>query len=1084
MCIVSTKRKKTEYGTAKRTVIFRKISVLALALAAIVGGAAAVAFAADAAAGASSAAAPNVSAPIPTSADTAVRPKPIVRPATPLKPVTPDMKIPGTGAPIPYIVPPYLSVPEVPAESGRVIVADTLRFRWPPLDSAEAAKRGVPFDSSAARIFHADTSSTEAGDGAAGAFDASDAADKEAKTAEPAAPKRPKTRQELGKMSREELFRLAFGRDAPDKPRNLTVRVFGEGRPVGSTEIAYNNDFSVFTFKSTALSRLLDRVILPSAREAVGDSAGYFSSDLMEAAGYKLRVDDMRFELHITFPPDDKGVQFTDLSGGYQVDEPRGEEIPAATVSLYVNYSVDDRARYLWYGRDPAYSGRRGNDTITRDPATVNLEGALNVNGWVFESSGWIREPYGREPFTWEHIRRDDARLVRDFVKPRSQLTLLDIMAGTSILPGPMSGGVRYEHNNYFFGNDPYSNLNSVTFFMAEAGEVEVYMNGTFRRRLYLPAGHHQVGGFGGEPGRNSVRLLLRSPSGSAEEVPFEFVLSDPRIMARGDLRYALSAGVRREYAPSPACFNYYGDEPVVSADVAYGLHHAINTGLSAVATRHTGLGGAQISFDAGGLGFVDMRAMLSYRADDMVAGGRAEASYTADLKRPVARFNLFATGDPERVILPQLSLALRGYYQTGYYTTRMFDEPYLGVNGNLGGFSGNFAAALWRGSVSATAGVNYYRMTGFEAIYYPNDYNYGVRLSQGLGRSYFSVSAGEYVRGGVRSPYFTLNTNHAFGTDFRVRGHRFSASANAGMSTRYVQAVRNDSLPEKPDSMEVDWSYGGVLGWGWSNDATGGGTRAYTAEMRFENDQTPTVSATLRHIYNRARLNADYDLLFGNYVGYDERQNHAFRGELTGSFMFADGVWAMGQPVSGGGFVLIDPRGDLADATVHVNRSRAAGNEFSRSGALGAAYHNRLMSYSPTELTLSLTDVPVGAFLEQSRYYAMGTYKQGFALKVGKRSQVMAVVPFVDKRSGRPLGHTYLTVTADADNQDEETANAPRASFTSDDGILQMGGLAPGYRYRVRFRQSSRLKDVFIEIPEDAHGIYEHPVVEVDRED
>jgi outer membrane usher protein FimD/PapC len=1029
---------------------------LALALAAFVGGAVAVAFAADAAAGASSGAA--------------------------LKPVTPDMKIPGTDAPIPYLVPPYLSVPEVPAESGRVIVADTLRFRWPPRDSAEAAKRGVPFDTSAARIFYADTSSTE--NGGAGAFDTSDdAAEKSGSTAEPAAPKRPKTRQELGKMSREELFRLAFGRDAPDKPRNLTVRLFGEGRPVGSTELAYNDDFTVFTFKSTALSRLLDRVILPSAREAVGDSAGHFSSDLMEAAGYTLRVDDMSFELHITFPPDDKDVQFTDLSGGYQTEEPRGEEIPAAAVSLYINYSVDDRARYLWYGRNPSYNGWRGNDNISRDPATVNLEGALNVSGWVFESSGWIREPYGGERFTWEHIRRDDARLVRDLVKPRSQLTLLDIMAGTSILPGPMSGGVRYEHNNYFFGNDPHSNLNSVTFFMSEPGEVEVYMNGTFRRRLYLPAGHHQVGGFGGEPGHNSVRLLLRSPSGAAEEVPFEFLLSDPRIMARGDLRYALSAGVRREYAPSPVCFNYYGDEPVVSADVAYGLHHAINTGLSAVATRHTGLGGAQISFDAGGLGFVDMRAMLSYRADDMIAGGRAEASYTADLKRPVARFNLFATGDPARIILPQLSLALRGYYQTGYYTTRMFDEPFLGVNGTIGGFSGNFAAALWKGSISATAGANYYRQTGYEVNYYPNDYNYGVRLSQGFGKSYFSVSAGEYVRGGVRSPYFTLNTNHAFGTDFRVRGHRFSASANAGMSTRYVQAIRVDSLPEKHDSMEVDWAYGGVLGWGWSNDATGGGTRAYTAEMRFENDQTPTASATLRHIYNRARFNADYDLLFGNDVGYKE-QNHAFRGELTGSFMFADGIWAMGQPVSGGGFVLIDPIGDLADAKVHVNRSRAAGNGFSHSGALGAAYHNRLMSYSPTELTLSLTDVPVGAFLEQSRYYAMGTYKQGFALKVGKRSQVMAVVPFVDKRSGRPLGHTYLTVTADADNQDEETTNAPRASFTSDDGILQMGGLAPGYRYRVRFRQSSRLKDAFIDIPDDAHGIYEHPVVEVYRED
>jgi hypothetical protein len=119
---------------------------------------------------------------------------------------------------------------------------------------------------------------------------------------------------------------------------------------------------------------------------------------------------------------------------------------------------------------------------------------------------------------------------------------------------------------------------------------------------------------------------------------------------------------------------------------------------------------------------------------------------------------------------------------------------------------------------------------------------------------------------------------------------------------------------------------------------------------------------------------------------------------------------------------------------------------------------------------------------MEQSRYYVIGGYKQGFALKVGKRSQVIAMVPFVDKRGGRPLAHTYLTIEPERENaEDDEEAPPQRAAFTGGDGVLQIGGLTPGYTYRVKFRASSRLKDALIYIPEGAGGMYEHPEVEVE---
>lgn len=987
----------------------------------------------------------------------------------------------------PYAVPPGLAVPKVPDEKGRVIVADTLKFKWPP-DTASAkalpkasvpvdapSKKAVLVDTAASKIIPVDTSSSKVMlvDTASSSIIAIDTS---AKAAEPSV-KRPRTRQELNKMSREDLFRLAFGRAAPEKPRSLAVRLFGDGRLAGNTEINYNENFTAFTFRSMALSRLLDRVILPEARDAAGDSMGRFDSGVLEEAGYRLVVDDERFELRIAFPPGDKRVQFTSVYGGGQREEPRGEEIRPAGVSFYLNYSADKRARLRRFGS--------GEGVLTNDPALVDAEGALSAGGWVFESSGWVREPYEGRPFTWENARRDDARAVRDFADLSSRLSIGDVSYGTSILPGSMSGGARYERNSYFFGKDPYDDLNSVTFFMAAPGEAEVYMDGAFRRRLYLPAGRHQVGGFGGSAGRNRVRLLLRSESGSSEEIPFEFVLSEPRIMARGDVRYALSAGVRREYAPSPACFYYYLNEPVVSADYAYGIHHAVNAGVSAAAARRAAQGGAQVSFGLGGIGFVDMRGIASYRVEDAiggeaaknVVGGRAEGSYTADFRRPAARFNRFVTGDPNKVFLPEITFAARGYYQTPFYSQRLFNESSGGIEGGMAGLSGDLSVPVWRGSVSAFAGANFYRETGLEVEFYPYDYEYGVRFSQSFGRSYFTAGAGESVRGPRRLPYFTMNTSHAFGTDVRAGNHRFSASAGAGMSSRYVPAAWDGSAEEADESVEFDWSYGGLLGWGWSNNS---GTRDYAANVTLVNDQPLSGNAALRHTYNRAQLNAGYDVTFDDYA-YDP-QNHSLRAQLSGSFMYADGLWAFGRRVSGGGFALIAPVGDLSGAAVHINRSRSSGGGLSRSGLLGAAYHNRLAAYAPAEMTLSLTDVPIGAFLEQNRYYAVGGYKQGFALRVGKRAQVIAVVPFVEKRGGRPLGHTYLTI--EPETEDEDGPAQPRPTFTSEDGVLQIGGLTPGRGYRIKFRASSGFKETRIEIPEDARKVYIHPEVAVDRED
>ncbi|MDR0331656.1 MAG: hypothetical protein LBH93_08115 [Chitinispirillales bacterium] len=957
-----------------------------------------------------------------------------------------------------------------------------------PADTA-AASKAIPVDSIAvdtvALIAPADTVAVDAAapkiipvNNAAPAADSARAA-----PAFPAAPfdpaaaapaRRPRSREELGRMSREELFRLAFGRDAPDRPASLMMRLYGEGRPLGTVEISYNESFSAFTFASGPFSRLLDRMILPDYRAAAGDSVGHFSSAVLTAAGYSLDVNDTRYELRVLFPPEAKVLQKTNLKGGF-LREPRGEEIEPAAVSFFTNYRIDERIRYMDYSYSSGYSGIwRSPDTLIRDRVTVNLDGALNVYGWVLESAGWVNEPSDGVWLNWENARRSDARIVRDLLGMRSKISLGDISIGSSIISGPAIGGARYEHNGWFFGNNPNDDQNSVTFFMAKPGEVEVFIDGMYRRRFHLPGGHHQITGFGGEAGRNTVRLVLRTADGATEEIPFEYILSNPRNMIRGDVRYSLSAGFRRDNAPSPLCFTYNPEQPLAGAELHYGLSYSVSVGVAAQASQNAGLAGAQILWTTGKASFLDTRVFASEAGPGNI-GGRVDASYTINLRRPITRANRLITGDVELEPLPAFSLSLRGYCQSERYSQNVINVQRSVSNALMGGASGGFGIPALRGSVSLNGGANAYRETEGS----PSGdiaYNYGVRVAQSIKKSYFAVSAGENVRLGVRTPYFSLSTNYTFGSGVSVRNHRFSTGATAGMSTRRVSAI------DSAEQYAYDWRYGANAGWGWSNSGAGSGSQSYSANVRVLNDLNPSVSASMKHVYNRAGLNAGYGYGSSEYAGYGRRV-HSLTAQAAGSFMFADGLWAFGRSMGGfggGGFALVGATGDLKEADVHVNRSKYSGREFSKSGWLGAAYRNGIMPYSPAELALSLTDVPMGAVLEQSRYHFVSGYKRGYALRIGSIEQVIAQVRFVDK-GGTPLSYHYLTIEP-AD--EEDAAGPPRAAFTNSEGVLQAGGLQPGMEYKIKFRASANVKDAVIEIPIGADAVFEHPDVVVEREE
>ena len=225
--------------------------------------------------------------------------------------------------------------------------------------------------------------------------------------------------------------------------------------------------------------------------------------------------------------------------------------------------------------------------------------------------------------------------------------------------------------------------------------------------------------------------------------------------------------------------------------------------------------------------------------------------------------------------------------------------------------------------------------------------------------------------------------------------------------------------------------------------------------------------------------LNAPADSIHSNLTSpLLNMYAHTVNATFAGSFMFADGLWAFGRPVNNG-FILVDSRRSLGDANIHVDRTLHLRRDVSKTGWLGAAYKNSLNDYSVTPLRLTLTDAPPGIILLNNQYYAQGSARQGYALRLGDKSaNVLLFAKFVSE--GRPLGHVYTVV--EPANETRAASVSRTATFTGSDGVLQAGGLIPGRTYRIRFGEATGLEDVLIDIPRNAGFILELPDIEVRR--
>ncbi|MCL2102084.1 MAG: hypothetical protein FWH22_10280, partial [Fibromonadales bacterium] len=616
-----------------------------------------------------------------------------------------------------------------------------------------------------------------------------------------------------------------------------------------------------------------------------------------------------------------------------------------------------------------------------------------------------------------------------------------------------------------------------INFYLPRASHMEIHIDGKLNRRLFLPSGHHEISGLTGHTGLNTVQVFIQDENGSLREVKYEFELGDGRTLHKGESRYSLTTGIKRTSVPTPASFKYHTDEPGLNAEYIYGLFHSLSTGFLWQISQQNIMTGLQI-LNANPLGYTELFGLINSDSSSTQIGQRANLRHTVGINKPLKYFE-------------SLDFSVSGYLQNSAYNPYLF-RPQNNASDNFAGISGSIGAAFSQSHVSTHVGASFNRKSETQDFM---DLIYGISASKNIYGIALNANASSSISKNYTTYHFSIGAAYAFG----IKRHRLNLSNNLSRHSSYTpsQYMKNPYYDEMLDfDYEIDYEeqeyieipgrsnnnlYNRTaLGWNWSKGGGNIGGQNYSANVAMNmQDEMNSLNARLgaRYSFNRAEIGASSN--FSNYENAysNSRQNYGMGLRAATSFMFADGLWAFGRPVSRG-FVLADVDGSLSGSTVRINYSEAHRTDLSRSGTLGAAYQNRIASYRPTTINIRLNNMPIGAWLEQNQYYVMGAYKQGYALRLGNDMRAFMQTILTDEKG--PLSNIYVAIfQIDSDNK----IISRHITFTARDGTLQMGNLIPGEKYRITFDPSTYIKPIEIEVPKDSGPFMELPVINVERE-
>lgn len=730
------------------------------------------------------------------------------------------------------------------------------------------------------------------------------------------------------------------------------------------------------------------------------DQEGALSLEAIRQAGLGAIFDDRRLELRIQIPPALRQTNLYTVGAEGLPSDAQNARLPAK-VSGYLNLRGSESI--VWSSRSASDLGRQ--------PLSLDLEGAINVHGWVLEGSASYSEKQQPHAF-----RRNDLRLVKD-----DPANALRYVLGDLAIPvvGYQSSrpqfGFTVARN---FGLQPYRVTRPISqfeFFLERPSRVDVLSNGVQVQTLLLPAGPQDIRNLSLNAGINNVQLVITDDVGRVQRLDFSRAIAG-ELLAPGLQQFAYSVGFPTRM--EAGIRDYDWSLPTLTLSHRWGVNDVLTLGGYVQANFKHQLVGVEGTWAT---------SIGNFSGDVAVSHAKEIGSdYAFRL-----RYDFLASSisHPFRPTFG-ITLEKRGANFTTLDDLDLFADTFTTHNQTSLDLTAYYNQQLF-GGISSNLNVRY--RFGRDV---PDAYQISLRLSK------------SFPNGLGVSLALSDNHNQTGPDEQRATVNLFWFFPQARQSVQATTEVSNISEP----SQRVTWNYSSPNPFNGINASLEAGL-------------TPTeYGLSSRFTYNsyRAKVELFQDLQFPRDRAGDTF--NATRLDFGTAVVFADGRWGLSRPVNGS-FALVVPNQGLQGQQVGINPN-GTGGYIAKTDWLGAAVVPDLQSYQASTLRLDVPQLPVGYDLGATNYTVLPTYKSGTLIQVGTDATVFLRGVVIDT-SGAPLALQTGEIVSLADSTWK-----PVTVFTNKAGKFALVGFKPG-RYEIHLYANPKAVIPF-EIPAGKTGVFD----------
>jgi outer membrane usher protein len=645
----------------------------------------------------------------------------------------------------------------------------------------------------------------------------------------------------------------------------------------------------------------------------------------------------------------------------------------------------------------------------------IALNGAARLGRFVFEGDGQFAEGFGLgggiggsgEDYRFQ---RNFARLVYDEPELYRRWIAGDLTPRILGQQGfAQIGGLGVVRSvREFNDNLPFILRSDRQLQLGNDASVRILRNGVLFRELNLEAGSYDLSTLPLLAGSNDVQIEIRDVAGRVQQVAFQSYL-DPIDLVPGDFEYAAYVGpISRTFGVSPTY-----DGPVVFSGFfrkAFLDAPAVGVGLQLSEDVQVISGQTQLILGNGSRVIVDASASHSR----FVGTGTAV----------IAGFDQFF----DRGGLID-SLTLRANYRSRNYAI-LGDEAAI-----------NFSPLTLDAQYTRSLNPRMFLLLGANYVSFRERQD-AYRLSAQLN---YNINERWSVLGGVdysRFPGSAFGNASGFGVnvalifrpgaldraEFRHETRRNTSSAT------FIHAT-----PLEMDSI----GYGAVLN---------------------RSPENVDVQGFLDYVGNRfdaSIIQSSFARDFGGLGG-----NNVTSVRVGTALAYADGSFGVGRRIVDS-FALLRGHPTLEDRAVVAGQSISDNQYIAKSGPLGAAVQNLLLSYIPQSVQYDVEDPPAGYDVGTGVVRVRPAYRSGYAIEVGA-ADFASAFGVLAEADGTPVGLVGGKVTM-LDQPDAPTV----PFFTNSVGRFAVSNLRPGTPYRVElFETGGRLRTFDFTVPADTTGL------------